>query len=247
MLCLGFIQVNAIAQHTAEAAYEKFMQLTQVFHGKEPYTCNAIVDVRYKDGPGNAIRDTSKLIYRNGSTYYRSKLVEHVEASQGELVINHELKTAVFSISDSIKLVLQKEMNMKPDKELEAMLDSNFQNNDQHAFNKYVVKDCNVSWASKGDYEEITFVPKSTAGGLFMSMKVRFVDDSRIIYYEYTNREAYATDMNGRTKFRMITTIYDKFSYNNVPNMPSKLSDFIGWNGWTIKLKKYSNYKLSVL
>jgi hypothetical protein len=162
-------------------------------------------------------------------------------------VINHELKTAVLNVSDSIKQVLQKELGIKEDKDLEALLDSNFQANDQQAFNDYVVKNCNASWVSKGIYEEISFTPKNASGALFMSMKIRFSKDDKVQYYEYTNREAYARDLDGRTKYRVVTTIYDNIIYNNVPNIPSKLSDFLEWNGWTIKLKKYTNYKLSVL
>lgn len=246
MLFLVSCQSVVFAQHSNEQAYAKLMQLTKVFHGKEPYSCNAIVEVKYKSG-ANSLRDTSKLIYRNGSTYYKSKKVEHVEASQGELVINHELKTAVLNVSDSIKQVLQKELGIKADKELEALLDSNFQTNDQQAFYDYVVKNCNASWVSKGALDEISFTPKNTSGALFISMKIRFSKDDKVLYYEYTNREAYAKDLDGRTKYRMVTTIYDNLVYNNVPNIPSKLSDFLEWNGWTIKLKKYTNYKLSVL
>src|ERR1700748_2359970 len=93
VVCLILCQAHAMAQQNAEAAYSKFMQVTGMFHGKEPYSCNAIVEAKYKNGPG-APRDTSKLIYKNGLTYYKSKLLERVEASQGELIINHELKTA---------------------------------------------------------------------------------------------------------------------------------------------------------
>ncbi|MBS1778736.1 MAG: hypothetical protein JST70_05390 [Bacteroidetes bacterium] len=237
---------SVTAQHSTGATYAKFLELTSMFHGTAPYSCEAIVGVSYKSG-GKNVRDTSKLIYKNGSTFYKSRLVEHVEASQGELIVNHELKTVTFNISDSIRQVLEKEVKLKQNVELESLLDSNFERNDREAFNKYVMKDCNVTWDSKGELEEISIVPKNLRDAMLMSMKIRFNKDSKVVYYEYTNKEAYAKDLDGNTRYRILTTIYDKFAYNNIPDIPSRLSDFLEWDGWTVKLKKYSNYKFSLL
>lgn len=246
VLCLVLSKTNVMAQQDVVAAYEKFMQLTSLFHGAEPYSCDAIVEVKYK-GNANIVRDTSRLIYKNGLTYYKSRLVERVEASQGELIINHELKTASFQVSDSIKLLLQKELDIQRNTEFESMLDSNFESRDLNEFKIFATQQCNVSWNSKDGLDEISFTPKNAGKSPFLSIKIRFGKDSRIRYYEYTNREAYATDWDGSSKIRLVTTIYDNFTYNNVPDIPSKLSDLLEWNGWTIKLKRYTNYKLSLL
>lgn len=247
ILCLIMSQAHVMAQQNAEAAYQKFMQVTSMFHGKDPYACNAIVEVKYKNGQSNALRDTSRLIYKNGSTYYKSKVVERVEASQGELIINHELKTASFDVSDSIRQVLEKESDMKPNKEMEALLDSNTDGRDLKAFNNYIVHHCNVTWNTREGMEEISFVPKDADNTPFVSMKIRFGSDAKVRYYEYANKEAYSTDLDGNARYRVVKTIYDNFTYDNVPNIPSKLADFLEWNGWTIKLKRYTNYKLSLL
>lgn len=248
IISLLFGSLQMIAQHTSTEAYDKFLQLTAMFHGSAPYSCNAIVEISYRK-TAKSIRDTSKLIYKNGSTYYKSRLVEHIEDWQGELIINHELKTATFTISDSLRLVIERDMKLKRNKELESMLDSNIESHELQAFNKYVNRECNVTWATKGEgIDEITVLPKNPKDGLLLSMKLRFWSNvSKIVYYEYTNKEPYAYDPNGNTKYRIVTTIYDKFIYGNVPDIPSKLSDFLTWDGWTVTLKKYSNYKFSLL
>lgn len=247
IFCLIGGITHVTAQQNAEAAYGKLMQLTRMFHGREPYACYAIVEMKYKKGPNNTLRDTSKLIYKNGATYYKSKLVERVAASQGELIINHELKTASFHISDSLEQVVQKDLKVMPDKEMETMLDSNAESSNLQVFKNYMLHDCTVAWDTKEGYDEITFTSKSNANAVFLSMKIRFTRDSKVLCYEYTTREMYATDMNGSGRFRIVRTIYDNFNYDNVPDIPSKLSDFIQWDGWTMTLKKYTNYKLSVL
>ena len=249
LLIAGMFMGNAGAycQQTAEATFAKFTQVTSMFSGKQPYSCTAILEVKYKGTASNAGGDTSLLIYKGGSTYYKSSLVEHVEASEGELIINHELKSATFQISDSLKTALQKKLNIKRDPELEAMLDPDAKKSDMEAFSKYVVKECNASWTTKDGLEEIVFTPKRPDNSDILSMKIRFDKDNKVRYYEYINRDVYAKDMQGRGRFRVMRTIYDNFQYENVPDIPSTLHDFLQWNGWAIKLKKYTNYKLSVL
>lgn len=246
LLLLVVSQVNAVAQSGNIAAYEQLMQLTGMFNGNKPYTCSAIVTVKYKKDSKNVTGDTSKLIYKNGMTYYRSKRVERVASSLGELILNHELKSATFSISDSVKEVVQKELNIAPDREFESLLDSNYESRDLDAFKKYLVNHCYVATSSKDGVDEIAFTPKNPKDIIFFSIKIRFVQGA-IQYYEYTNSEIYATDMTGKKKFRYITTIYDNFTYGQVPDIPARLSDFIDWQGWSVKLKKYTNYKFSLL
>lgn len=247
LLYVILVHTNAVAQQNAVAAYEKLTQLTKMFNGKEPYSCLAVVEVKYKNDSKSTVRDTSKLIYKNGSTFYRSKRVERVEGLQGELVINHELKTATFQVSDSIKQVLQRELNIASNKEFEALLDSNFETRDEAAFKSYVTQHCNAVWNSKDGVDEISFTPKNAKDAVFLLIKIRFNKDSKVLYYEYINSEPYATDWGGSKRFRQVTTIYDDFMYDNIPGIPSKLPDFLAWDGWSVKLKKYTNYKFSLL
>lgn len=250
VILIGFLTavgIGAYAQKTVQSAHAKFMELTKMFNGDKPYSCLAIVEVKYKENAVNALKDTSRLIYKNGSTYYRSPLVERVEASQGELIVNHELKTASFYISDSIKEVVYKELNVVMDKEFESMLEDNFERKDLDEFNDFVLKSCDVVWETRDGLEEISFTPKNPSQATLLSMKIRFDKEDKVRYYEYVMRNIYSTDWNGSSRFRLVRTIYDNFNYNDIPALPSKLSDFLEWNGWTIKLKKYSNYKLSVL
>lgn len=238
---------NASAQPDAAAAYDKFTELTAAFHGSEPYSCLAIVKIEYPDKPGRVIRDTSRLIYKNGTTWYRSKLVERLEGPQGELVINHELKTATLQVSDSIKLALQKELAIKPDKEYEALLDADFERKDEEAFRNYVVSSCKVTWDRNSETEEISFAPLRDKGAVFLSLKIRFNKSSRVLYYEYITLDAYAKDWDGNNMFRKVATLYDGFRYDNVPDIPSTLNEFLEWDGWSVQLKKYTNYKFSLL
>lgn len=247
LLFLLVSQVAAVAQQSNAAAYEKLMQLTGLFSGNQPYTCSAIVTVKYKRDSKNVTADTSKLIYKNGMTYYKSKRVERVAASQGELIINHELKSATFAISDSVKELLSKELKIEPDREFESLLDSNFEERDLDAFKRYLVEHCHVVRDIKDGVEEIIFTPKNPNDIIFLAIKIRFTQDDRIQYYEYSNNEIYATDMNGKKKYRYMSTIYDNFTYDKVPDIPARLSDYIEWEGWSVKLKKYTNYKFSLL
>lgn len=247
LLLVVISHLTAGAQQVNAAAYEKLMTLTGLFSGSQPYTCSAIVTVKYKKDSKNVIGDTSRLIYKNGLTYYKSKRVERVAASQGELIINHELKSATFSISDSVKKVVQKELNIKPDREFESLLDSNFETRDLNAFKRYLLEMCYVTTEAKDGVEEIIFTPKNANDIIFLSIKIRYTPDGKIQYYEYSNNEIYATDMNGKKKYRYLTTIYDNFNYNKVPDIPTRLSDYIEWEGWSVKLKKYTNYKFSLL
>ncbi|HTN46377.1 MAG TPA: hypothetical protein VL098_08530 [Flavipsychrobacter sp.] len=237
--------ISVLAQRSAESAYNKFIELTKMFNGTEPYACDAIVDVKYKNK--DAVRDTSNLIYKNGSTYYKSIRVERIEGSAGELVINHELQEASFNLSDSIRKVVMKELKIKPDREAESALDSNFDKKEMEVFNRYVIRNCNVQRTTKDGLEEIAFTPKKMEDAPLTSMKIRFDSKSKVRYYEYTYRDVYSTDFEGNNRFRLIRTIYDNFKYDHIPNIPSRLTDFLEWNGWTVKLKKYTNYKLSVL
>jgi hypothetical protein len=246
MFSLLFSQVMVNAQPSPEAVYAKYMQVTSMFHGKTPYTCLAIAAVKYKkDAKG--MRDTSRLIYKNGMTYYKSRLVERLEDARGELILNHQLKTAVLNVSDSVREAAQKVANIKPDEAFEALLDSNVEAREQAEFRNFVTQQSNVSWTTNGDMDEITITPQKPGAALLTSIRIRFTKDMRVRYYEYTSKDAYATDIEGRAKYRVITTIYDNFNYDNVPNIPAKVSDYLVWSGWTIKLKKYTNYKLSVL
>lgn len=234
------------AQPNNAQAYEKFMQLTKMFTAKDPYNCLAIVVVKY-DGQ-KPLGDTSKLIYKNGSTYYKSRIVERLEGSQGQLIVNHQTKSATLELSDSVKLVLQKEMKLQMDKSLEAILDSDFQKKDDEAFKTFIVKYCNAEWTKKDGVEEISFMPKSKNDPVFLSIKIRFNAQNRILYYEYVNSDIYSKDWNGNPRVRYVTTIYDRFNYDHVPDIPVKLSDFLEWTkDWTVNLKKYTNYKFSLL
>lgn len=248
LIALGFLlnQINAVAQHSAEATLEKFTQLTGMFRGAQPFSCNAIVEVKYKNSH-NPVRDTSLLIYRNGLTHYKSRLVEHVDAPEGELIVNHELETVTFHVSDSIRQIVHKKLNIRIEEEVESMLAPNSEGKDVAAFSQYLVNNCYITWTTKDGLEEISFTPKNASQATLLSMKVRFDKDSKVRYYEYTNREVYATDWNGDSRFRVVRTIYDDFRYSNVPNIPSKLTDFLEWNGWAVKLIKHTNYKFSVL
>ena len=248
LIALGFLlsQINAAAQHSAEATLEKFTQLTGMFRGAEPFSCYAIVEVKYKNTP-TSVRDTSLLIYRNGMTHYKSKLVEHVEAPEGELIVNHELKTVTLHVSDSIREIVHRKLNVKIEKEVESMLESNSENKDLAAFSQFLVNNCYITWTTKDGLDEISFTPKNATQATLLSMKVRFDENSKLRYYEYTNREVYATDWNGDSRFRLVRTIYDNFRYSNVPDIPSKLTDFLEWKGWAVKLIKHTNYKFSVL
>lgn len=237
---------SAKAQQNNAQAYEKFMQLTKMFTAKDPYTCLAIAVVKY-DGQ-KPLGDTSKLIYKNGATYYKSKLVERLEGSQGQLIVNHETKSATLELSDSVKLVLQKEMKLAVDKSFEAILDSDFQKKDDLAFKTFIIKHCNVEWIKKDGLEEISFIPKSKNDPVFLSIKIRFNAQDKIVYYEYINSDVYSKDWKGNPKVRYVTTIYDRFNYERVPDIPVKLSDYLDWKkDWTVNLKKYTNYKFSLL
>ena len=240
-------RMDASAQQDAATAYDKLTELTAMFHGTAPYSCLAIVEVQYPGKSGRIIRDTSKLIYKNGSTYYKSRLVERLEGPQGELIINHELKTATLQVSDSVKLALQRELAIKPDKEFEALLDADFERKDEAAFRNYVINSCKVNWDKTEEMEEISIRPLNEKGAVFLSMRIRFNKISRVTYYEYTNREAYAKDPDGNNIFRRVSTIYDGFSYENVPDIPATLNDYLAWDGWSVELKKYTNYKFSLL
>lgn len=234
------------AQQNNIPAYEKFMQLTKMFTAKEPYSCLAIVIVKY-DGQ-KPLGDTSKLIYKNGSTYYKSKIVERLEGSQGQLIVNHEIKSVTLELSDSVKLALQKELKLEIDKSFEAILDSDFQRKDDEAFKMFILKQCNAEWVKKDGLDEISFVPKSKNNPVFLSIKLRFNAQNKIVYYEYTNSDIYSKDWKGNPRVRYVTTIYDRFNYDHVPDIPVKLSDFLEWKkDWTVNLKKHTNYKFSLL
>ncbi len=247
ILCLLYAATDAIAQHSPEDCYNKYMELTKMFRGDKPYACNAIVFVKYKLNAANSDGDTSRLIYKNKLTYYKSPLVENIDAPEGQLTINHELKTAVFNISDSIKRVLQKELNMKPDEELESMLDDNFEKKDLEAFKQYVLIHCQVEWNTENGVHEITFYPKRNDDAVFIAVTLRFNSKNQVVYYQYVNSDVYSTDFNGKKKIRYVTTVYDNFKHDNIPDIPARLSDYLQWNGWDVKLKKYTNYKFSLL
>ena len=235
------------AQHSPEEAYRMLLRLTASFSGAAPYSCDAIVQVSYNSSAKGALTDTSALIYQGRSTYYRSRLVERVEAPQGELIINHQLKTASFYIADSVKQVLQKDLRVPVNKELESVMDSNVAQGELEAFHSFLVGECNMAWNAKGGLEEIAFTPKNPRQATLLMVKIRFDQYSKVRYYEYTSRDFYATDWHGNSRFRIVKTIYDHFKHEQVPHIPSKLNDFLAWNGWKIKLIKYTNYKLSVL
>jgi len=245
LLSLVLVPAVLCAQRSPAAAYDKLLQLTAVFNGSIPYTCVGIEEVRYK---GQApIRDSSRLIYRNGRTYHKSPLREHVEGAEGEVTINHELKSVTYSPSDSILLLLQKELKIKPDPELEAQLDPNAAASDLAYFSRLMAEGCNVTWEMKDGLEEISFVPKNVSASTLISLRIRYGPDDRVRYYEYSLRDVYAKDLEGNAMFRVVRTIFDNFSFDNVPQIPAKPSDFLEWHQWTIRLKKYKNYQLSVL
>lgn len=241
--CMAFAQ-----QHSPLEAYIKFKEVTSIFQGNTPYTCLAIVEVNYKKGVQHAIKDTSRLIYRDGTTYYKSRRVERIEGPEGQLMVNHELKQVVFEVSDSITQKIHDELDVERDEEFEALLDADYEEKDEAAFKKFVVEQCDVNWSVTGKgVNEITFTPKNKDNNVLLSMEVRFTNDNKIQYYQYTNSDVYATDWNDNKQYRIITTIYDNFNYNNVPQIPAKLSDYLTWDGWTVKLKKFTDYKFSLL
>lgn len=240
--CLLYAQ-----QHSPLEAYNKFKQVTSLFQANVPYSCSAIVEVNYKNGAENTIRDTSRLIYKNGTTYYKSRRIERIEGPEGQLMVNHELRQIVFELSDSITNLIKDELGAKPDKELEALLDADYEEKDEAAFKKFVVEHCNVSWTETNGINEIIFTPKQKDHSVLSIMKLRFMNDGRVLYYKYENSDIYATDWNGNKQYRNIATIYDNFNYNNVPQVPARLSDYLAWNGWTLKLKKFTDYKFSLL
>lgn len=245
IFCCMCMFCTTYAAHTSQEAYHKLMSLTKMFSSSAPYSCNAIVQVVYDDAE-HQLRDTSRLIYKGGITYYKSKVVERIEATEGVLIINHELKTATFEVSDSIKNILQGELNIETDEEFEAMLDSNYEEKDQEAFKSYLLNDCKMVWQSSKGTEEISFKANKDNSAMLLSMKIKFTNE-KVLYYEYTNREVYSNDWNGTNRYRLVTTIYNDFNYSNVPNIPVKLSDYLGLSGWTVKLKKYTDYKFSLL
>lgn len=246
VMCILAAQVPVLGQNSPEAAYNRLLELTSIFRGYAPFSCNAIVEVKYKNNASRPIRDTSKLIYRDRMTYYRSSIVERVEGSEGELIINHELKAVSYHLSDSIKEVIQKELNVKPDRQIEAMLEENIHGSDVALFKKFLTEQCAVTWETKDGLEEISFTPKKPKQATLLSVKIRS-NNAEVRHYEYTYRDVYATDYYGKAQFRVIRTLYQGFNYDNVPQIPVRLSDLLQWDGWTVKLKKYTNYKLSVL
>lgn len=239
---------KATGQEDAVKAYEQLTQLTKLFRGNTPYSCLAIVSVQYKLVQQKNTSDTSRLIYKNKSTYYKSPSVERLEGPQGELIINHQLKTATLDISDSVREVLYKELKIEADKSFEAKLDADYDRKDEDAFKTYVQKYCKVTRRNAGDgSEEISFAPKSDKVPAYISMKIRYNGEGKVLYYEYITDESYATDWNGKPRVRRVTTIYDRFRYDNVPDIPVQLSEYLDWEGWNVKLKKYTNYKFSLL
>ncbi len=235
-----------LAVSSSEAAYTQFLQLTRMFGGSNPFSCSAIVEVKYKSNATRPICDTSRLIYRDRSTYYRSRIVERVEGREGELVINHELKTVNYHISDSVKQAAQRELKIKPNPEIESMLEADIEGTDLASFKKFLTEQCIASWDTKEGLEEITFTPKNPNQATLLSVKIKF-SDAKVRYYEYTVRDVYATDYYGNSQFRVIRTIYRDFNYDGIPQIPVRFSDLLQWSGWTVKLKKYTDYQLSVL
>lgn len=243
MLAAG---MPALAKQSSEAAYYQLLQLTKMFGGASPFSCNAIVEVKYKSNAARPLRDTSKLIYRDRSTYYRSRIVERVEGREGELVINHELRTVNYHISDSLKQAVQRELKVKPNPEIEAMLEADVEGTDLASFRKFLVEECSYTWDTKEGLEEIHFTPKNPGQATLLSVRIGF-SDSRVRYYEYTIRDVYATDYYGNSQFRVIRTRYQDFNYEGIAPIPVRFSDLLQWSGWTIKLKQHTDYKLSVL
>ena len=245
VLIVFFLPLIGKAQYTPAAAVDKLIEVTKVFHSGEAYACDAIVEIKYKGG--KPLVDSSRLICKDGFTWYKSGLVERVESSAGEIIVNHELKIVNLWLSDSIRAILQMELNAEGDEEFEAMLDADFEAKDFADFKQFLANSCNVKTSRTGDLEEISFTPKDLSKSVLVSMIIRFDKDSKVRYYEYTTRDVYARDYYGNSRFRLVRTIYDNLQYEQVPEIPSKFTDFLEWNGWTVKLKKYTNYKLSVL
>ena len=240
-----FCQFSSFAQHSSIEAYEQLIKLTQFFHGTAPYSCHSIIEVKYQKNT-KPILDTSMLIYKNGSTYYKSKLAEQVEGSEGEIVVNHELKTVSFYISDSLKEVFMKKLNFKQDTSLESMFDKDDNGKELQFFKKFILEECNMVWETKEGVEEISFIPKNPVQAILLSLKIAF-KDSKIQYYEFANRDIYAKDLYGKSRFRIVRKLLYNFKYDNVQEIPSKVTDYIELDGWTVRLKKYTNYQLSVL
>jgi len=244
LLVVSFFQ-TALAQKSAEEAYQKLISLTKCFHGNQPFQCKAIVEVKYvKDAKPSA--DTSKLVYRDGYTWYKSKVVENIQDQTGTLLINHELKTIVFQLSDSLKQAAMKEIKFKPNKELESKLDSSLSNNDLTVFHNYLVNDYDFKWEKKGQFDEILFTPKKNNTNSLRSLLIRF-DEKGIHYYEYSNRDVYANDWKGNPRFRLIKTYYTDFNFQQVPPITAKVNDYLLWKGWRLSLKKNTNYQFSIL
>lgn len=243
LICL--ISLTSPGQPTGAEVYSKFKELTALFQGSTSYVCDAIVEVNY-DGT-RAVGDTSRFIHRDGITYYRSPRVEHIEAPEGVLEINHEQKTAVFTVSDSIRRIIMAASDFEIDKEWESMLDSTSATRQEAVFRDYVLGNCDLTWTTQGGIEEIRIIPQSVADAPFTLIHLRFRSNGQVVYYEYIERDAYVEDMMGITRYRLVKTIYDRFDYDQIPTIEAKLSDYLIWKGWTIRLKKFTDYKLSLL
>lgn len=246
IICIVAVQMYAHAQHSNEAAYERLTELTKIFSATAPFSCNAVIEVKYKDNAAKPLRDTSKLIYKNRKTYYRSRIVEHIEGSEGELTINHELKRVDYHISDSLRSILQSIRKIKPDSQLTAIIDKNPDVTNMAIFKRFLINGCNMTWEEKEGLEEIRFTPKNLSQATLTSVMIRF-DELKIQHYEYSYRDVYATDYYGKSQFRVIKTSYRDFDYSNDIQIPVSLSDLLLWRGWTVKMKKYTDYKLKVL
>ncbi len=238
----------ARAQRSTAQACAQLFQLTKLFDGDAPFACSTITEIKYKTNANRPLRDTSKVIYRNHRTYYRSRRVEHVEGAEGELLVNHELRTVSLYLSDSIRRKVQETLDVKRDPETEALLETaeNAEKADLSAFKTFLIDGCNATWETKGGVEEIRFTAKVASQAPLLSVVLEF-RDGKILYYEYTYRDVYANDYYGNSRFRFVRNIYQNFDYEDIPAIPAHLSDFLQWNGWTIKLKKYTDYELSVL
>ncbi len=233
---------------TISEAYSKYLSLTSVFRGSGAYGCWAIVEVSYEGSRRPSVRDSSRLIYRAGRTYYRSSRVERLEDSRGVLTLNHELGRATLEISDSLRERILEELDWKADPQREAMVDSNYEQHSMQAFEKYILGHCHYRWDRQGPVEAIRFWPRVAGQSPFESMELRFdAQRSEVVYYRYSVRDPYSRDWNGDPLYRLVTTIYDGFRYDQVPSIPYDLDDYLDWEGGTVRLKRYNNYQFSLL
>lgn len=229
-------------------AYDKLVELTKTIHGNSHYSCKQLMDIKYAPWQQKVLRDTSIYIRRGKYVYQKSKIAEVFTVSEGEILINHQLQLVSFTISDSLRKEYMKEIGYQPDTAMMTMLDSNFLEKDVIRFRDFLTQQCLVSWKKLNAQEEqIHFTAKKPQEAIVLSFTVRFTGDL-VTYYEYVCKDEYTVNkLTGKPMYRTIKTAFFDFNYRNVPDFPVKFSDYLSLDDGMARLKKYKNYKLTVL